>query len=470
MPFPATLVRTAVLVLLGAGPVIARSAPSDVTGSPPRPAGVGLRLTIEGPVFTDARGMSLYDGQGRQCTDDHQASVVARSGGDPLWKEPLLLKPPLSCVQKTPPFLAPPDARPVGDWSLIARADGTRQWAYKGQPLHTSVKDKAPGDLNGSYRIRIGSSEGGRSIAALAPMPGLPEGVTMRQTAAGLTFADHTGKTLYYPDAQGPSKGCRGGCLQTWRPFAAPALSIQTGLARDWSIVTLDGGFRQWAYKGSPLYTYAYDAEANTGQILGDTYGAVFGPAIRGWKIAVAKAAPRPPAGVIVQKLPGDWEPFNSPLPSLVYADRRGRPLYTLHCRHGSRASVTCDDVGDDPRYWLTYCGGAEKCMRTWTPLAAPNIRRDDGVWSTVLINPRHPYRALEPGRKLRVWAYRGRPVFTYAGDRLPGDFYGDDQAFAVSGDGMQARPIIAYARETAARPPVLSIATPSAGRDPIAK
>jgi predicted lipoprotein with Yx(FWY)xxD motif len=107
----------------------------------------------------------------------------------------------------------------------------------------------------------------------------------------------------------------------------------------------------------------------------------------------------------------------------------------------------------------LSYCGGPERCARTWTPLAAPrDAQRHDGLWSVVTINPQHPYRPVAAGQGLRVWAYRGRPVFTYAGDRLPGDFYGDDQAFAVSGDGMQARPIAAYARETEARPPVLAM------------
>jgi predicted lipoprotein with Yx(FWY)xxD motif len=273
---------------------------------------------------------------------------------------------------------------------------------------------------------------------------------------AGLVFADHAGRTLYFRDGKGD---CRGACLQTWRPLRAPALASVAGLTKDWSIVTERGGLRQWAYGGRPVYTYAYDAEANAGQMLGDTYGSVFGPVIRGWKIAVAQPPPAPPTGVTIQKLAGDWEPFNSPLPSVVYADRQGRPLYTMHCRHGGRDTVSCDDVGDDPRYWLTYCGGPERCVRTWKPLSAPrDARGDDGLWSVVTVNPQHPYRAVEPGQGLRVWAYRGRPVLTYAGDRLPGDFYGDDQAFAVSGDGMQARPIAAYARETDARPPVLTM------------
>ena len=243
-----------------------------------------------------------------------------------------------------------------------------------------------------------------------------------------------------------------------WQPAFAPAFANSTGFSAEWSIATGAGGARQWAYKGHPLYTYAYDSEGHGGQLLGDTYGSIWGPPIKGWQVAVAKAAPRHPSEVTVQQLPGTWEQFNTPLPGTVYADRQGFTLYTVHCRRG-RDSVTCDDVGDDPRYWLSFCGGEEQCAQTWHPLLAPaQAHAVDGVWSVVLINPTHPFRRVEAGRGIRVWAYRGRPVFTYARDRLPGDFYGDDQSFAISGDGMQARPIPAYERYMTARPPVMAL------------
>jgi predicted lipoprotein with Yx(FWY)xxD motif len=58
-----------------------------------------------------------------------------------------------SCVQKCaelwPPFKAEGAAASKGDWSVIARDDGSRQWAYKGKPLYYWVKDKKPGDKTG---------------------------------------------------------------------------------------------------------------------------------------------------------------------------------------------------------------------------------------------------------------------------------------------------------------------------------
>jgi len=35
------------------------------------------------------------------------------------------------------------------DWSVIAREDGSKQWAYKGKPLYLWVKDHKPGDATG---------------------------------------------------------------------------------------------------------------------------------------------------------------------------------------------------------------------------------------------------------------------------------------------------------------------------------
>lgn len=432
-------------------------AAASPTSSPP--PGIGRGLTIEGPVFTNAEGMTLYFGDGASCTSEQQASVSFAAGGGVNWKHPVAIDLPLSCVHKNPPLLARVGAQPMGQWTLINRADGTRQWAYNGRALHMSVKDKSPGEANGSYRFRVGSSEPNNRPAAVSPMPGLPAGMAVRETAAGLVFVNHTGKTLYFPDPGGELQDCGEVCEQTWQPVSAPLLAQTSTLADEWTIMTRPGGIRQWAYKGQPVYTYAFDAEGHGGQLFGDTFGSTWGPAIKGWHIAMAKPAPPHPAGITIQQLPGSWEQFNTPLPGLVYADTQGRTLYTIHCRQGRGVGLTCDDIGDDARYWLSYCGGEARCAKTWRPLAAPrNTRPTDGVWSVVVIDPRHPFRPVERGKGVRAWAYRGRPVFTYAHDKLPGDYYGDDQGFAISGDGMQARPIAAYGRSSEARKPVMAL------------
>jgi predicted lipoprotein with Yx(FWY)xxD motif len=39
------------------------------------------------------------------------------------------------------PLLAPPDAKPVGDWSIVLRTDGKQQWAFQRHPLYTHIHD-----------------------------------------------------------------------------------------------------------------------------------------------------------------------------------------------------------------------------------------------------------------------------------------------------------------------------------------
>ena len=53
------------------------------------------------------------------------------------------------CADEWPPLIAVENATGAGDWSLIEREDGTRQWAYAGKPLYTYVKDRMPGDTSG---------------------------------------------------------------------------------------------------------------------------------------------------------------------------------------------------------------------------------------------------------------------------------------------------------------------------------
>jgi predicted lipoprotein with Yx(FWY)xxD motif len=53
------------------------------------------------------------------------------------------------CAANWPPLAATAGAKADGQWTVITRDDGSKQWAYKGQPLYYWVKDKAPGDKTG---------------------------------------------------------------------------------------------------------------------------------------------------------------------------------------------------------------------------------------------------------------------------------------------------------------------------------
>lgn len=45
------------------------------------------------------------------------------------------------CRAVWPPLRAEEDDEPVGDWTIIMRDDGRRQWAYKGKPVYMRFHD-----------------------------------------------------------------------------------------------------------------------------------------------------------------------------------------------------------------------------------------------------------------------------------------------------------------------------------------
>ena len=46
------------------------------------------------------------------------------------------------CAQMWPPLKASAGAKPTGDWTLVTREDGSKQWAYKTKPLYTYSADR----------------------------------------------------------------------------------------------------------------------------------------------------------------------------------------------------------------------------------------------------------------------------------------------------------------------------------------
>lgn len=62
------------------------------------------------------------------------------------------------CATNWPPLMAAPSATASGDWTILSRDDGSKQWAYKGKPVYFWAKDQKPGDrtgdgFNGVWRL-----------------------------------------------------------------------------------------------------------------------------------------------------------------------------------------------------------------------------------------------------------------------------------------------------------------------------
>lgn len=53
------------------------------------------------------------------------------------------------CATNWPPLLAAESDAAAGDYSIVIRDDGKRQWAFKGKPLYYWIKDQKPGDRTG---------------------------------------------------------------------------------------------------------------------------------------------------------------------------------------------------------------------------------------------------------------------------------------------------------------------------------
>ncbi len=53
------------------------------------------------------------------------------------------------CAALWPALRASADDTGSGEYSVITRDDGSKQWAYKGKPLYLFSKDQKPGDKTG---------------------------------------------------------------------------------------------------------------------------------------------------------------------------------------------------------------------------------------------------------------------------------------------------------------------------------
>ena len=54
-----------------------------------------------------------------------------------------------ACASNWPPLIATDADRPTGDYGVIARDDGRKQWTLKGKPLYFWAQDAKPGDKTG---------------------------------------------------------------------------------------------------------------------------------------------------------------------------------------------------------------------------------------------------------------------------------------------------------------------------------
>jgi predicted lipoprotein with Yx(FWY)xxD motif len=57
------------------------------------------------------------------------------------------------CVASWPPLMADASAKPSGDWSLVDRPDGGKQWAFKGKPVYGFFRDVPNAPAGGDNKV-----------------------------------------------------------------------------------------------------------------------------------------------------------------------------------------------------------------------------------------------------------------------------------------------------------------------------
>ena len=90
--------------------------------------GADAPLKISNGVLVDAAGMTVYTYDKDEAGSGKSNCVAA-------------------CAKNWPPVKA--DGSPRPPYSVVTRADGSKQLAHGGKPLYTFVKDKKAGDKTG---------------------------------------------------------------------------------------------------------------------------------------------------------------------------------------------------------------------------------------------------------------------------------------------------------------------------------
>lgn len=377
---------------------------------------------LEGPVFADANGKTLYkwplqnlrngatgdrkDGK-PECTNE---VMTVTSGLMSPYPGGLVLpnveqRP--SCLDVWPPVLAEDGSEPVGEWKLIQLNDGSAQWSHDGYPMYTSILDQKAGDVWGGTKIERGGDAPAVRVP-VGPASAVPPLFEVIPMATGRMVINKERYSVYSREGDEPNKSnCYDSCLTDWTPVFASGTAIGYG---KWTVIERSPGVSQWAFLGMPLYTYNNDP--STVSLVGSDQP--------GWHNVYTQRSLLPPEDFTVQ----------ATRIGHVLADSNGMTIYLYNCSDDALDQLACDHPDTAQEYRLAICGKGdpEVCQNTFPYVVAEeNATSESRLWSVMTIDPNTGNRASEGQEgSLRVWAYRDRPVFNFTGDEKPGDANGD--------------------------------------------
>ncbi len=308
------------------------------------------------------------------------------------------------CAEEFPPVLALPDARPMGDWTLVERENGNKQWAYKQKPLYrfaretrlNEVVDAVVAESQRDNLVEQSFIEDRPAELPLLPPNGWhiarfqldlekPIDINIKDIPAisitGLVNKNDMTIYAYAGNGSVPLEQS-GDCQRQWQPVAAAALSNAIG---EFVPVTHESGDRQWSYQGDLLFTCGSDFEP--GEVNGTGLVQDKRQNGEGWYVpALAHHFVPNSVGIHKDRVLGKIFTSNEmPLYSRYPYERKyGAPrgVHGYSYRKGKEVGTKGCDA---------------KCLQTWRPFEAPADARAQGFWEIF---------TREDGT--RQWAYRG--------------------------------------------------------------
>jgi predicted lipoprotein with Yx(FWY)xxD motif len=208
----------------------------------------------------------------------------------------------------------------------------------------------------------------------------------------GRHLVDGNGRSLYYFAKDVPAGGtqaaisnCDAGCLPIWPIFHADNVVAQGIGAADVGQITRSDGSNQTTYKGFPLYYYAGDTAA------GDTRG---------------------------EGVNGIWYVVHDPTYSIAQLSKANEAATYLTDGAGrSLYSFAQDTVGTSTTPPVTACTSAQ-CMTSWLAFLTDQFTVPSDLAAA-------DFTVYTRADGMQQSAYRGHPLYYFAGDTAPGQTNG---------------------------------------------
>ncbi len=214
---------------------------------------VGMAYAYQAVALTDFRGHTIYAYSDDPAKD---GQVCGEAGCKMMWV----------------PVSAPALASTVGDFSVVTRADGSPQWAFKGQALYVYSGDELPGDVLGAsvdpkWKVAALTRNFRPPAVGITRLEGYGDTFTVGDMTlyGGYAFGKRWGgrnlrdtfKDTYSKGKRLAGTACDNAvCLKSWTPFLADANAQSSGF---WEPITRADGKKQWTYKGYALYRFNGD-------------------------------------------------------------------------------------------------------------------------------------------------------------------------------------------------------------------